>query len=181
MLSRRLSTILLSSLLSLPAMATPFDNADFTIELPEGFTGPQIKNDPNGYGLVFSKGHAGDNTRTVLEIAVAALKDKPATLSETDLQKLANHMLAGRMALVATRRQSFIAAPPATLRLSKLPAARGSWSGKVQGVDATGSIYAVVAGKRVFMLQAQDQKRPQQQDLEAAMRAIEAIQIKERE
>lgn len=181
MSSLRITNLLLCSLLSLPALSAPFDNADFSINLPEGFTGPQVKKENNGYSLVFSKGHGDDTTRTILEIAVATAKDKPATLGEADLQKLANHLLAGRMALVATRRQAFIAAPPATLKLSKLPAARGSWSGKVQNIDATGTLYAVVAGKRVFMLQAQDKKRPKQDDLEQAMQAIEAIQIKDHE
>ncbi|GAB3252939.1 hypothetical protein [Chitinimonas naiadis] len=179
MLRRRFLIGFLCSLLALPAMSAPYENTDISIDLPAGFSGPLVrKQNEQRYTLIFSKSYPDDPTKTVLQVTVTKLDKKPATMGDEDLIKVANRHLAENMADMSRHRDSFMAAPPERLKISGLPAARGTWTGKLQGKEVTGTLYTVLSGQNLFLLQTQDLKRVPAEGLQQAALAIETIRLK---
>jgi hypothetical protein len=73
------------------------------------------------------------------------------------------------------RRDNFEVVSRGRVELSGLPAARAEWRGIGGGRGMRGVVYGVIAGSRVVMLHAQTFSDAPEEDLAAAVQAIESV------
>lgn len=136
------------------ASAAVFSVKPVTLTIPDGFEGPVRGEGQGGVVVGFTKNNLGP-MKTLLQITIYNASSKSMSKSEINGGAAASKCLLEFVGGVARRRMDFNRTEPVMLKISGLPAAKLSWTGRVQEIETVGVMYCFISGTDVISFHTQ--------------------------
>jgi hypothetical protein len=164
------------------AYAATFENDDFSIEVPAGFTGPnQAHRIEDGHEIrlfAFTRPHVQDATNTLLMVSTFSFDMSLPRASAQELQEAGDKYLVDFLKGIERQRTSYSEQPIRHVKLNGVPFSVRSWQGVLLGRLLTGVMYCGITETKALCVQTQDFKEFAATSLEQALAAIETLQVK---
>lgn len=145
-----------------------------SIEPPKDFEGPIQQQAQGGTAVAWTRKET-DGTATLLQVTTYNVGMTIAKMSPEDGYAGARQYLGEMLAGVARRRTDFKQTEPVRMQLAGRPAARVSWTGKMNGMPTNGVMFCVIVGTYMVNLHTQGSGSTPTPSMQAAMKSIEAI------
>lgn len=173
---RSLILCLLLLLVRAATLSAQYEDGPIRLAVPAGFEGPEVQTTSLGWKTVgFVRDIPGTQRGTVLQVTIVDLAAAGMSLPDSEEAHPSELLVTEFITSMEGRRDNFEVVSRGRTELSGLPAARGEWRGIGGGRGMRGVIYCVVAGSRVVMLHTQTFSDAPEEDLAAAVQAIESV------
>lgn len=160
------------------AAQTPsYADANFRIDLPDGYLGPAEHAEGASVTRGFRKPYAGTPLNTVILITVHDFGASFAKRVTAERGPLTRETLDDVVAGIERNRTGFRRYEPLPAKISGIAGLKMVWSGGAQGIPFDGIVYCVLSGSRAYAIQIQDPAGRGQGRLAEAVRAVERMRI----
>jgi hypothetical protein len=158
--------------------ANTFSIDPVAIEVPAGFEGPISRSEDAAAVVAFIKPHPDSRMSTLLQITIYDFGDKLRGLPAPERGTAAERYLLQFLSGVERRRSNFTPSEPNPVVLGGIPAAKVTWRGLANGIEAVGVMYCVVSGTKVISFHTQDIGSAPTPAMQQAMHAIEQVKMR---
>lgn len=146
----------------------------FSVDLPEGFSGPLTQSSGPTETIAFAKPHEGSETNSLIQFLIINLEETPdtelrsATVTTKDyLMK----MLGG----IERRRTNFWKGNYREVILAGIPANKIEWRGNIDNIKMKGIYYSLIFQRHLYAISLQDIMPYSENNLPDMIKAIESM------
>lgn len=173
---RSLIVCLMLLLVRATTLSAQYEDGPVRLHVPAGFEGPQVQaSSPEMKMVAWVRPIPGTERGTLLQITIVDADAAGLSVPRLGPARAAEALVDEFLSSMQRRRDSYEVVSRGRIELSGLPAARGEWRGIGGGRGMHGTVYCVIVGARVVMLHTQTFDDAPEEDLAAAVRAIESV------
>ena len=170
-------TFTLCLLFAHPAFA--YDFGPGTIDIPEGFESLKVKNvGDKGTIHEFVKPHVDNLHATTIKITIYNFGQKLKRVPEGMLLAANENHLLDYLAGMRRNFSKYTFKKMKSITIDNMPAAHVEWSGALIEDKMNGTVYSLIKGSNVIILDARDYEGLPYDNLIAAIQAMGAVKIK---
>jgi hypothetical protein len=159
------------------AQSRTYSDANFRLELPDGYLGPIEHAQGMSVSRGFRKPYAGTPLSTVILITVHDYGASFAKRVAGERAAVTRETLGDIVAGVERNRNGFRRGDPRPVTIAGYSGLKVEWNGSAQDIAFDGVIYCVLAGSRVYAVQIQDPTGRGAGRMAEAVRAVERMRI----
>jgi hypothetical protein len=159
------------------AAGRSYDDADFGIDLPEGYLDPVEHVDGPSVSRGFRKPFAGTPLSTVILVTVHNHGPSFAKRVQSERGVVTRETLDTILTTIAQNRGGFRKGEPRNVTLAGYNGLAVAWNGSAQGYTFDGVVYCVLVGPRAYAVQIQSPAGRGSERLGEAVRAVERMRI----
>lgn len=158
--------------------AFAYDFGPGTIDIPDGFQALDIKN-VRDQGTIheFAKQHTNSQLNTSIKVTVYDFGQKLKPVPDGMLLAATESHLLNYLAGMRRHYGEYVYKKMKSISIDNTPAAHVEWSGKLSGNKMHGTVYSLIRGSHVVMLDARDYEGMPYDNLIAAIQAMSAVTL----
>ena len=177
---KTINALFLTIILLISTGAMAYDFGAGTIDLPEGFAGPE-KKQVRDQGMIheFSKQHPGTDAATLLQITVYDFGQKLRPVPDSMMLAAAEDHLMDYIAGLRRHFDTFDFKRMPSLKIDGTPTAHIEWTGNSEGRQLHGTAYCLMKNSRVLTFQVRDASEVPLDNTIAALKALAGMKLKD--
>lgn len=160
------------------AAAAEFQFEYFTLDVPEGFEGPELNNlGADLKTVAFAKPHNNGTFKTLLQGTTYKFAASSSVIPREHFGAAADKYVLELLAAVERRRGNFSSTKPTRVEIGGAPASRVTWKGTMEGKGAHGVMYCIIVGSHFIAFHTQDLDDAPPSNLQQAETAIKNVRL----
>lgn len=178
-LLRALAGVFIIDIAGTPVVAVATETVGpIEISIPKGFVQAQSQHQGALEVSAWTRSTPTGTTKSLLQVTIYDFGSQLDGASPQDLAKGSEKYLREYLSGVEHRRTDYLLSQIEHLKLAGLPAARATWTGRVDGTPSVGVMYCVIVQKQfVVSFHTQDLGNAPTDAMRQAMKSIEAVRI----